>query len=197
MTTITAHADAIRAGDLVVLYLDECHLRHGDVHGYVWGPSDQRMEVRMVNERERQTYFGAVEPLTGELIVMEALSGDATWTIRFLDFLQECYPGKQLLLCWDGASYHRGDAIRTYLSQCNHGHSHAEWPITCIQFAPHAPEQNPIEAVWLQVKSFIRKQWQRFDGTFQTVKDLFEEAIMTLPVNFPKLHMYTSHIQLN
>jgi transposase len=197
VTTITDHADAIQAGELVVLYLDECHLCHGDAQGYVWGPSDQRMEIAMVNERDRQTYFGAVEPLTGEVVVMEARSGDAEWTIRFLTFLRECYAGKQLLLCWDGASYHRGHVVREYLSVCNHDHPRAKWPITCIQFAPHAPEQNPIEPVWLQVKSFIRKQWQRFDGTFQTVKNLFEEAIMTLPVDFPKLHMYTSHIQLN
>jgi transposase len=194
---MTNFADAIQSEAMVVLYLDECHLRHGDAQGYVWGPSDQRMEVPMVNERERQTYFGAIEPLTGEVVVMEALSGDAAWTIRFLTFLRDCYAGKQLLLCWDGASYHRGQAVREYLSACNRDHLRADWPITCIQFAPHAPEQNPIETVWLQVKSFIRKQWQRFDGTFQRVKDLFEEAIMTLHFDFPKLHMYTSHIQLN
>ena len=197
MTIITDHADAIQVGDMVVLFLDECHVCQGDACGYGWGPSDQRLEVPMVNERERQTYFGAVDPLTGEVTVMEALSGDAVWTIRFLTFLQECYAGKQLLLCWDGASYHRGQAVRDYLSQCNRDHARAEWPISCIQFAPHATEQNPIETVWLQAKSFIRKQWQRLDGTFQTVKDLFEEAIMTLPVDFPKLHMYTSHLQLN
>ena len=127
---------------------------------------------------------------------MEALSGNADWTIRFLSFIQECYPGKQLLLCWDGASYHRGQAVCEYLASCNKHHPRAQWPITCIQFAPHAPEQNPIEAVWLQVKSFVRRQWQRMDGTFQTVKDLFEEAIMTLQIDFPKLHMYTSHLQL-
>lgn len=182
---------------MVLLYLDECHLCHGDAHGYVWGPSTQRMEIAMVNERERQTYFGAVDPLTGEVTVMEALSGDGEWTVRFLRFLQECYAGKQLLLCWDGASYHRGQAVRDYLSQCNRDHARADWPITCIQFAPHAPTQNPIETVWLRIKSCIRKQWQRFDGTFHTVKDLFEEAVMTLTINFPKLHMYTSHIQLN
>jgi transposase len=196
MTTIADHAEAIEAGDRVVVYLDECHRCHGDAHGYVWGPSDQRIEVPMVNKRERQTYYGAVDPLTGEVIVMEALSGDAAWTIQFLTFVRECYAGKQLLLCWDGASYHRGHAVREYLVSSNHHHPRAEWPITCIQFAPHAPEQNPIEDVWLQAKSFIRKQWQRLDGTFQTVKDLFEEAIMTMTVDFPKLRMYTPHLQI-
>lgn|GEM_PF-1538322 len=84
MTTIAQHADAIQTVATVVLFVDQCHLTHGDARGYVWGPSHQRMEVPITNSRERQTYYGAVDPLTGELTVMEAITGDATWTVRFL-----------------------------------------------------------------------------------------------------------------
>jgi transposase len=196
MTLVTAHADPIQAGDMIVLFADECHLTHGDARGYAWGPSDQRLEVPITNARERQTYYGAVDPCTGELTVMETLAGDATWTIRFLALLQERYAGKQLLLCWDGASYHRGALVRDYLTSINGARARADWPITCIQFAPHAPQQNPIEDVWLQAKSFIRRNWQRLDGSFQSAKDLFEEAIMTIKVDFPKLRQYTDHLQI-
>lgn len=191
MSTIAQHADAIQAGETVVLFVDQCHLTHGDARGYVWGPSYQRMEVPITNMRERQTYYGAVDPLTGELTVMEAITGDASWTVRFLAFMQERYADKRLLICWDGASYHRGHLVREYLQTVNAHLARADWAITCLQFAPHAPQQNPIEDVWLQAKSRIRRNWQRMDGTFQAIKDLFEDAIMTMPVDFPKLRQYT------
>jgi transposase len=197
VSTIAAQADAIASGELVVLYVDECHLNHGDASGYVWGPSNQRMQVPIVNARERQTYYGAVEPLTGELSVMQALAGDGSWTVRFLSFVREQYAGKRVLLCWDGASYHRGRDVRAYLERLNGHLEQADWLMTCIQFAPHAPEQNPIEDVWLKAKSFIRRNWQRMDGSFKAVKALFEEAIMTMTVDFPKLHTYLTGLQLN
>lgn len=196
MTIITEQAAAIVRGDLVVLYADECHLSHGDARGYVWGPSDQRMEVPIANARERQTYFGAVDARTGELTVMEALQGDGDWTVRFLTFLREQYASKQLLICWDGASYHRGNAVRSYLASQNHGTADTAWPLTCFQFAPHAPEQNPIEDVWLKAKTFIRRSWPRLDGSFQTTKDLFEEAVMTMTVDFPKLRTYLTGLEI-
>jgi hypothetical protein len=42
------------------LVLDECHLLHGDLTGYVWGQSTIRIEVPITNEKDRQTYFGAL-----------------------------------------------------------------------------------------------------------------------------------------
>lgn len=196
MSIIAQQADAIQAGETVVLFVDQCHLTHGDARGYVWGPSQQRMEVPITNMRERQTYYGAVDPLTGELTVMEAITGDAAWTVRFLAFMQERYADKRLLICWDGASYHRGHLVREYLQTVNAHLTRADWAITCLQFAPHAPQQNPIEDVWLQAKSRIRRNWQRMDGTFQAIKDLFEDAIMTMPVDFPKLRQYTPSLHL-
>ncbi|MBW4539458.1 MAG: transposase [Myxacorys chilensis ATA2-1-KO14] len=31
--------------------------------------------------------------------------------------------------------------------------------IYCICFAPNAPEQNPIEDVWLQAKNYLRQRY--------------------------------------
>ena len=49
------HEQAIIAGEVVVVYLDQCHLVWDDARGSVWGPSSQRMTVPMLNQRERQT----------------------------------------------------------------------------------------------------------------------------------------------
>ncbi|WP_333425487.1 winged helix-turn-helix domain-containing protein [Microcoleus sp. herbarium8] len=49
----------IESGEIIVFFLDECHLLHGDINGYAWGRSDLRIEVPITNQKNRQTYFGA------------------------------------------------------------------------------------------------------------------------------------------
>ncbi len=45
---------------MIVVFIDECHLLGGDVCGYVWGETNARIEVPIKNEKDRQTYFGAL-----------------------------------------------------------------------------------------------------------------------------------------
>lgn len=54
------HQEEIAAGEMIVLLEDECHLLWGDCLGYVWGKRGEAIEVWMLNEKERQTYYGAV-----------------------------------------------------------------------------------------------------------------------------------------
>ena len=44
-----------------------------------------------------------------------------------------------------------------YLEKVNQGKLEKDWLIKCIKLAPNAPEQNPIENVWLQGKEMLRK----------------------------------------
>lgn len=66
-----------------------------------------------------------------------------------------------------------------------------EWKITCIRFAPNAPEQNPIEDVWLSAKSFVR-EFYSLCSSFAIAKRLFELATEHQVFNFPKLSLYGS-----
>jgi transposase len=176
-------------GSVVVLYIDQCHLIWDDARGYVWGPREQRIEIPMTNFRERQTYYGAIEPLSGELIVVPTESANGYWTSIFVEYLRQHYPEKRLILLWDGASYHRGVEMQEYLEAVNLRRSRDEWLVTCVLFAPNAPEQNPIEDVWLKAKEYVRKHWRECT-TFQHVLGLFEEALNTLSFQFEKLRMY-------
>lgn len=179
-----------------MLYLDECHLSWDDACGYAWGPSNQRITLPIGNQRQRQTYYGAIDALTGELCVMPLDTGDTAWTLVFVEYLRLQYAGKRLFICWDGASYHRSIAFRAYLEGVNLHHAREDWPITCIQFAPYAPEQNPIEHVWLYAKEYIRKQWYRCEKTFQSITNLFEEVLDTTVFTFQKLRMYLPDLQV-
>jgi len=48
-----------------------------------------------------------------------------------------------------------------YLSQANQGLEEKDWNVTCLPFAPNAPDQNPVEDVWLQGKNFLRRHFMK------------------------------------
>lgn len=182
-------APAVQQGEVSVFMEDECHLCWGDVCGYVWGRRDQRIEVPLTNARERQTYYGALDVFTGAFLVHPYPAGKGVYTVEYLKWLQSQRPGHRLVLIWDGASYHKYAETRAYLEEVNAGLPEAEWKITCLLFAPHAPEQNPVEDVWLQAKTFIRKHFA--EGlTFASIKKLFLEFLQQQVFAFPKLAWY-------
>ena len=72
----------------------------------------------------------------------------------------------------------------------NNGKKANQWPITCILFAPNAPQQNPVEDVWLQGKNFLRKYWY-LCKSFKIVKFFFEFCIDDHKFDFPKINQYS------
>ena len=170
------HKDEIEQGEIVVLLEDECHLVWKDTCGYVWGKRNQPIEVPMTNHKSRQTYYGAVNLLTGKFHIKPYSAGNGPNTVAYIKWLRSLYPNAKLWLLWDGATYHRYCETRDYLAQLNHGLTPSEWPVTCILFAPHAPEQNPVEDIWLKGKNWLRKQFA-FNKTFADVKNCFFEYL--------------------
>ncbi len=49
--------------------------------------------------------------------------------------------------------------FRDFLLELNGDKKPDNWSINCILFAPNAPQQNPVEDIWLQAKNFLRKYW--------------------------------------
>ncbi|MDO9152990.1 MAG: hypothetical protein Q7U47_04665, partial [Paludibacter sp.] len=68
-----------------------------------------------------------------------------------------------------------------------------KWQITCELFAPNAPEQNPVEDIWLQGKNFLRKNFVE-NNTFSKVKKAFLSFLQNRNFNFKKLIMYRDFI---
>lgn len=187
---------AIEAGDVVVLYVDECHLIHDDARGYVWGKANEPSTIPMANFRDRQTYYGAIEQCCGEITCRPAAAGNGKETVAFLEYLRQKYIDKRLLLLWDGASYHKGEEMAAYLQRLNQDQDPAHWPITCVRFAPNAPEQNPMEDIWLKGKQYIRSQWWKC-ANFRQVKDLFLQALDGGRQVFDKLFAYAPFLAIS
>lgn len=176
---------------MVVFFEDECHLLWGDICGYIWGSTSERIEVPIINEKQRQTYFGALNYYTQEFLVTPDKKGNSQCAITFLEYLLSQYPKSRIALIWDGASYHRSSEIKEYLNLVNQGLDQDQWKITCIRFAPNAPAQNPVEDIWLQAKRWVR-EFYHLCKSFSAVKRLFELVTHHQIFAFPKIFMYDS-----
>ena len=82
----------IESGEIIVFLEDECHLLWGDVCGYIWGRSNQRIDIPVANDKARQSYFGALNCLDGEMVLQAYSAGNSENTVKFLDDLQQQYP---------------------------------------------------------------------------------------------------------
>lgn len=185
----------IENGTLTVFMIDECHLLWGDIIGYVWGRTNMRIEVPIKNEKERQTYYGALDYKTKEFIVKAYPAGNTENTINFIKYLQEKRAGNKLALLWDGATYHCSEQFREFLSRLNDNLEEENRLINCIKFAPNGPEQNPVEDIWLQGKNFVRKYYH-LCNSFKMVKWLFEFFTNGQIFDFPKIYEYDFSPQL-
>lgn len=193
---LESYRSEIERGEVKVLSLDECHLMSGDLEGYVWGTTGKRVEVPIVNERERQTYYGALDLVSQQLTLQAYPKGNSDYMVSYLNFLLTQWPKQRLIILWDGASYHRSAQIQEFLAQLNDGLAPEQWRIRCVRFAPNDPTQNPIEDAWLQAKNWL---W-RFSGlrpSFSGLKALFAQFFTLEIFDFPKVHLYGSFSLIN
>ena len=79
--------------------------------------------------------------------------------------------------------------MQAFLGQINAGLEEKDWKVTCIVFAPNAPEQNPVEDVWLRGKNFLRKHFNE-NNTFHKVKMSFLNFLNNKIFNIVKCGWY-------
>lgn len=150
----------------------------------------------MKNENEKQTYYGALDVIRGNVTLKRFKTGETASTINFLEHLRQVYKGKKIKLIWDGASYHRSAEFKEYLENINVGLEKKDWLIECIRLAPYAPEENPIEYVWLSAKRLLRECWH-LCKSFKIVRFIFELGATINKFSFPKLDWYRNLLCLS
>ncbi|MDB9527401.1 transposase [Oscillatoria sp. CS-180] len=137
--------------------MDEMSSSERRPSGLCVGANGGTREVLIGNERERQTYYGALDLLSQRLLVQPHEKGNTTGTIEYLKFLQRQWPEYRLLILWDGASYHRSKELKAFLAPVNDGFEADAWNIHCVRFTPNDLRQNSIEDSWLQAKTWLRR----------------------------------------
>ena len=84
--------------------------------------------------------------------------------------------------------------MQNFLDKQNEGLAKLEWKITCELLAPYAAEENPVEAIWFQLKSLLRG-FYRFGKNFKIINLLFQLFAKYNLFNFPKLKNFDAFSQ--
>lgn len=106
----------------------------------VWAPVGQTPSVRVATQRDMIHFYGCLNLSTGQQIAMQAQTMNSESTALFLTQVAQCYPDKPILLLWDRAKWHGGQAVKDFLA--------AHPNIEVMKFPPGSPDLNPQEHVW-------------------------------------------------
>ena len=126
-----------------VFFADEAHFRaDADLRGK-WVLKGEPALVDSSSPRwgEKASYYSAVCLETGEVEVME-LEGNsnAETSAAFLKQLREKHAGP-LIVIWDNAPAHHGDAMRAYLAT-------PSLRLRLVSLPAYSPDFNAAEAIW-------------------------------------------------
>ena len=111
-----------------------------------WAPKGCTPTLEEVYSHDHLSAISAITP-DGKLYVhLQEEPIDGWDVVRFLCHLLRYIPGK-LLILWDQAKIHLGEAIHRFLG------SNPENDVWLESFPPYAPELNPDEGIWNYLKN--------------------------------------------
>lgn len=133
--------------ETVYLAEDEAGLYLQATLAYAWAPVGQTPRVRLTAERSSQRFYGTLNLLTGEELVMPAATCNAATTAQHLQQLLDRYPDCRILLLWDKVPWHSGAPIRDLLAHNPR--------LQLMNFPTASPDLNPQEHVWKAVRQAV------------------------------------------
>jgi len=141
-------------GDVIIVYVDEVHLHQDMEVGYTWSAVGEANWVPSSSPglSARLNYFGAYNFTDGACFVWEDGKCNGDTALRFLQQLS-CWLGKtrrQVVLIWDGASYHRSKNVRTYAEQLG---------FQLLPLPAYSPDLNPIEGLWKWLREEVTQHY--------------------------------------
>ncbi len=110
-----------------------------------YAPIGQTPIIRRQQTHDHLSAMGAITPEGRLLLSLQEHAYKGPDVVRFLTHLLRQVPGK-LLVIWDGAPIHRGQAVKAFLAQGGARRLQLE------QLPGYAPELNPAEGIWHYVK---------------------------------------------
>jgi transposase len=134
-----------QAENRTILLVDESGFYQLPFVSRTYAPIGQTPVLRLPLSRNHLSVIGALTP-AGRLLTRiqrAAFRGDTV--VAFLRQLLRQVPGK-LLVIWDGASIHRGQAVKDFLAAGAARRLHLE------RLPAYAPDLNPAEGVWNLLK---------------------------------------------
>ena len=135
------------APETAILAEDEAWMYLQATTMYVWSPRGQTPIAPVDPSRRKEGFYGTLNLQTGDEIVTRSPEFNAAVTAQHLEHILDAIPDRPILLLWDRAPWHRGEAIRRVLD--------ANPRLEIMLFPVAAPDLNPQEQVWKQTRRAV------------------------------------------
>jgi transposase len=157
------------APQTVILTEDEASLYLQATCQMVWAPQGQTPCVRVDPSRTKTNFYGSLNLQTGEEVVLRANEMNSATTAEYLMQILETYPAVPILLLWDRAPWHRGQAIDQVVR--------ANPRLEMLWYPVAAPELNPQEQVWKATRRAVSHNHSQ--PRLEPLADQFENHLLT------------------
>jgi len=134
----------------LLVYVDEAHIHQDADLGYGWGERGQRLWIasRSPGLSARVSFYGLYLYNEGQVRLWPFPRANGEHTVEVLRRLRAEWPDRKLLVLWDGAPYHRAQAVREAARALD---------IRLMPLPGYSPDLMPVEALW---------RWLREDVTY-------------------------------
>jgi transposase len=134
----------------LLVYVDEAHIHQDCDLGYGWCARGERLWIasRSPGLSAKVSFYGAYLYNEGAVRLWPYARANGEHTVDVLRRLRAEFPDRRLILLWDGAAYHRAQAVREEAFHLS------------IELEPlpgYSPDLMPVEALW---------HWLREDITY-------------------------------
>ena len=154
------------------MFADEARFGRMNRPRACWAPLGTRPEVAAQLIREYIYLYGAVTPKDGSCVYLIMPTSNTACFQAFLDALSHRFARQDILLVLDGAPNH-----------CSH-HLVVPANISLLFLPPYAPELNPKENLWDEIREKIFKNYAR--KSMDAVRAKLKQAILYIERN-PKI----------
>jgi transposase len=143
-----------------------------------WAPRPVRPLCRAMLTHQYTYAYGAVDVVSGELdsLILPHVNTDCMQI--FLNEVGQRHPQDRIIMVLDGAGWHASASLK------------APANMRLLSLPPYAPELNPIEHVWdeLREKSFHNKAFDSLDA----LEDQLETGLLALENDQPRVKSIVS-----
>jgi transposase len=144
-----------RDASLLLAYIDEAHVHQDADLGYSWSQRGERLWVASSSPglHAKVSFYGVYLASEGQVRIWPYPRANGDYTIEVLRRLRQEFPGRPIVLLWDGASYHRAATVLEAAEAVQ---------IRIVRLPAYSPDFMPVEALW---------KWMREEVTYNRCHD--------------------------
>jgi transposase len=152
--------------DEAIYFADAVHPEYQSRPAHGWVRRGAKTALKTTSGRKRVNIHGALclENFDAPFVEVERVNAHSA--IALLEKLETANPGKKTIhVIWDNASYHKAEAVKSWLRRAN-------CRIHLVRLPTYAPHLNPIERLWGVMHQYVTH------NKFYETQGLFAAAVL-------------------